>query len=365
VTDRTTLATEGISLEVLSLGGILSNLCIARNGREVRPLHRAAWVDRPETVPEGAPPHLRYLEGDFLCAPFGAPAKGSAAPPHGWTANGQWTLVAEDAAPDGAKTLRFKLGKTVEAASVEKRVSVRPGHPFVYQEHSFSRCAGEISLSHHAMVAAPGGMRLSFSPKKFGRTPEAPLDPPEKGTTFLLRYPQQFESLADVELADGTQADLRSYPAAKKHEDFLTLYDEEKTAFGWSAAVAQRDGFVFVGLKDAAVLSQTSLWMSNGGRTYAPWNGVHENVLGIEEGCSGYSAGSGGNLLPVRTALWLDRPGGLTVRYALGAIPLPEGFREVAAVEISANDLVLQDVGGARETLPFDVRFFDNNKVNQ
>ena len=46
---------------------------IERDGRRIAPLHRAPWVDRPEEVPAEVAPHLGLLQGDFFCAPFGAP----------------------------------------------------------------------------------------------------------------------------------------------------------------------------------------------------------------------------------------------------------------------------------------------------
>ena len=60
---------------------------------------------------------------------------------------------------------------------------------------------------------------------------------------------------------------------------------------GWSAAVAAADGFVFFAVKDAQMLCQTSLWMSNGGRFFAPWSSRHRAVLGIEEGTTFFGNG--------------------------------------------------------------------------
>ena len=59
---------------------------------------------------------------------------------------------------------------------------------------------------------------------------------------------------------------MRSYPFAEGHEDFLMLFDPADARIGWSAAVAAADGFVFFAVKDAQVLGQTAIWMSNGGR---------------------------------------------------------------------------------------------------
>ena len=65
----------------------------------------------------------------------------------------------------------------------------------------------------------------------------------------------------------------------------------------WRAA----DGFVFFAVKDAQILGQTALWMSNGGRYYAPWSSRHLAVLGIEEATAGISA-TGASCRPRPTA---------------------------------------------------------------
>ena len=69
-------------------------------------------------------------------------------------------------------------------------------------------------------------------------------------------------------------------------------------------------------LKDPRVLPQTVVWMSNGGRDYAPWNGRHRRAIGLEEICGYFHLGHAASLAdnPVAaagspTAVTLD-PGG-------------------------------------------------------
>jgi hypothetical protein len=355
------LAVEGISLSVEPRCGILADLVIERDGRRIAPLHRAPWVGQPGEVPADAAPHLAVLEGDFFCAPFGR-TDDPDIPAHGWPANGHWQLGGIDIGEDGAKTARLELAERVQGAAVSKEVTVRPGHPVVYQRHVLRGGAGRLPIAHHAMIRVPGGARLSFSPKDFGATPATPQEgDPERGRS-LLAYPQRFEALTDVGLADGTRRDLSRYPWAEGQEDFLTLFDPPDARIGWSAAVAKVDGFVFFAVKDASVLGQTSLWMSNGGRRYAPWSSRHKAVLGIEETCSHFGDGpmvSGGDndltRAGYRTAVVLG--GRVDVRYALGAIPLPEGWSEIAEIVLSDGELALVDVSGRREAVPFNRAF--------
>lgn len=357
------LSVDGISLAIEPRGGMLADLVIERDGQRIAPLHRAPWVGGPEAMPADAAPHLGVLQGDFFCAPFGQ-TDDPAVPAHGWPANGHWQLGGVDVGVDGARTGRFELVERVGGAAVTKEVTVRPGHPVVYQRHLLRGGSGRLPIAHHAMIRVPGGARLSFSAKDFGATPGTPLEADPALGRSLLAYPQRFETLSDVGMADGSRADLRSYPRFEAHEDFLTLFDPPDARVGWSVVVAATDGFVFFAVKDAAVLCQTSLWMSNGGRSYAPWSSRHAAVLGIEEMCAHFGDGPGvsgsENDLTregYRTSVALG--GRLDVRYALGAIPMPAGWSEVADVEIANGTLTLFDAAGGTASLPFDSGFLE------
>lgn len=357
------LAVEGISVGVTPLGGMLAGLEIERDGRRIAPLHRAPWVGQGEEMPAEAAPHLDVLEGDFFCAPFGRTDE-DGVPAHGWPANGDWRTLGTETAADGALTGRWELAQKVRGAGVVKEITLRPGHPVVYQRHTLSGGEGAVPVAHHAMIRVPGGARLSFSDKDFGATPTTPQESDPARGRSLLAYPQRFDGLDDVGLADGSRLDARGYPWAEGQEDFLTLFDPADAAIGWSAAVAAEDGFVFFALKDAGVLCQTSLWMSNGGRSYAPWSSRHRAVLGIEEATAHFGDGRLASAAPnalsaagYRTALPLG--GELVVRYALGAIPVPAGWREVAVIELDDGGLTLADVGGGTVRLRFDAGFFD------
>ncbi|MFO1142703.1 MAG: hypothetical protein U1E59_09975 [Amaricoccus sp.] len=449
------IAADGISVGVTNFCGMLEGLEIERGGRRIRPLHRAPWVGHSEELPEDPVPHHVVLEGDFFCAPFGQTDEPGVAA-HGWPANGTWRDLGTATAADGAVTMRLELEEKVSGATVTKEVTLRPGHPVVYQRHLLTGGSGAVPIAHHAMIHVPGGARLSFSTKDFGATPEMPQETdPARGVSILaataadgavtmrleleekvsgatvtkevtlrpghpvvyqrhlltggsapcrlrttrcdpcsrrrtsasakdfgatpeipqetdpargvsiLASPQRFGSLAEVALADGSKRDMRSYPWADGHEDFLSLIDPKDAVTGWSAAVAAADGFVFFAVKDARMLCQTSLWMSNGGRFFAPWSSRHKAVLGIEEGTTffgnGRLASAAENDLTrqgYRTAVPLG--GEVVVRYALGAIPVPEGWREVADVAIGDDGLTITDVGGGRETVGFHAGFLEN-----
>ena len=316
------LSVAGLSLAFQPVAGMFDDIAITWAGQTIRPFHRAPWIDTPADIPDDTPPHLRHLAGDFFCAPF-VVSDVEPAPSHGWPANGLWTHHASAAAPDGALTVEFDLDHTVLGASLRKRIVLRPGHPVVYQRHTFTGGSGALPIGHHVMIRAPGRARLSFSKKDFGATPTTPQEPDPARGRSILAHPQRFSDLSSVKLADGRTVDARSYPFAEGHEDFVSLFDPTDAKLGWSAALAAADGFLFFAVKDARVLCQTSLWFSNGGRSYAPWLSRHTAVLGLEETCAhfadGHRAAIAANELSAagyRTAVALDPAGETVVRYA-------------------------------------------------
>ena len=355
------LAVAGLTLTFNPRGGAIADLVIETGTGTVRPLHRAPWIDSGEVLPESTALVERQLAGDFFCAPFGASPDG---PIHGWTANGAWQRLPDTISDDGAHTAHYRLEQQVLGATVDKALTLCPGHPFVYQRHEFAGGSGHMPVSHHAMVRVPGGARLSFSPKAFGVTPASPLETDPARGRSVLAYPRRFSSLAALELADGGTVDARTYPFAERHEDMLVMAEEPGTAVAWSAALAADDGFLFFAIKDAATLPETMLWMSNGGRDYAPWSGRHTAVLGIEEAATScHETGtfkSTGEMSSHGLATGLNLEPGTTrsVVYGFGAIPVPAGWTEVADIRAAAETLTLVDIGGEEVVLPFLSRHF-------
>ena len=350
---------NGINVRFDPLCGVIDDVAIESNGVTLHPMHRAPWLAAGDSLPSHVAPIERKLAGDFFCAPFG---KSSAEMPiHGRGANGTWESDGQSVAGDGAVTARYGLREPIDGARLTKEITLRPGQPVVYQRHVFEGGAGHIPVAHHAMVRVPGGAALSFSPKAFGRTMNSALEPDPARGRSLLKYPQQIESLGRVALADGGFADASFYPFAQRHEDFIALVEREGGRIGWSAALAQKDGFLFFAVKDAMALPETLLWMSNGGRDYAPWSGRHTHVLGIEEAATSFHVNGervGGADLKRATGVQLGEGKTSVIRYAFGAIKAPEGWTRVADIQISNGAIALTDVGGGTEMIAFDSGFF-------
>jgi hypothetical protein len=367
ILDMITISADSARVEINPAGGHFDEVVFTVGGQELRPMHRAHWRTGenhggvPETLNENVPQTLRSLAGDFFCAPF-AKDDLTGGPEHGPVANGIWHEWRRSST-NYAKTLELLLDRTVLGAEVTKTITLRTGHPIIYQSHAFKNGSGSIPVAHHPMLRVDGGVRLSFSPKRFGATPSAAIETDPSRGRSLLAYPQVFTDLGEVRQADGGTVDLRSLPGPEGYEDFLLLVEAPRRTVGWSAILAPTQKYLFFILRDPRVLPVTMLWLSNGGRDYQPFNGRHRNVLGIEEGItffnSGYKASIADNALTeqgIPTALSLDPFGTTEVKLAFGAIPAPSGWSEVAEIEVWSDTLVLRDVSGAETRCPFDAQ---------
>jgi hypothetical protein len=355
-----TLEAAGIRVTLDLRVGHVRDLTIERDGRSVAPLHTAPWVDDPATTDdETISPSLRWLSGDFFCAPFGASdIEGNDA--HGWTANSPWRHVETVRLPDGTSA-RYRLEHAVLGATVDKTFTVRDHHPFLYEQHVFIGGEGALPVANHAMVRFPAGGRLSFSPKRWIETPSgAPEPDPQRGRSRLA-YPARSTDLTCLPMADGTMADLTRYPFAERHEDIALLIEAPENALGWATAQKSDTGELFLTLKNPADYPVTVLWFSNGGRDYAPWNSRHVGVLGIEEGRTtlyGHRASINPNALNavgVPTALTLAPAGRVELRNVIGGLPGGHGVG-VIGVEPEDGRLAIRFETG-RISVPFDAAF--------
>lgn len=355
--DGVTIEAEGIQVSVDLAVGHIAGLAIDARGRTLRPLHRAPWIGRPAAeLPPHLPEGVRRLSGDFLCAPFSR-SDVEDAPLHGWPANSAWDMVESAATGDGWRAL-FRLRRKVMGAVVEKLLVLRDGHPFLYQEHAFVGGAGAVSAAHHTMTEMEKGGRLAFSPKRLAATPEdAPEPDPARGRS-LLAYPARSHDPRSFPGADGAPFDLTRYLADGRHEDFVTLVEAEGNALGWTAVAREAEADLVLVLKNPAELPVTMLWISNGGRAYAPWNG-RRGVLGIEDGRAaiGHAASLGDNWLKregVATAFALG--GRVAFRQVIGALPL-EGSGLPQRIEAASDRLRISCAQGTVRDVPFDGRF--------
>lgn len=357
------IGAEGITVTVDRAAGHIRSLDIAPGGRLIRPLHTAPWVGDPAVIGDPAIPMvLKCLSGDFFCTPFGASDLDDG-PPHGWPANTSWSVPS--VARAGGRTIaRFALEHPVMGARLIKELTLRDGHPFLYVRHVFIGGSGAVPVASHAMTRFAGVGQLSFSPKSFAELPASPQESdPARGRSVFARGVRTAD-LSALPLADGTSVDLHRYPVAERHEDFVMLVEAPSAHLGWAAALRPDAGDIMLSLKNPRDFPVTFLWYSNHGRDYAPWNGRHGGVLGIEEGRSWLAEGHAASIAPnplsesgVPTALLLDPDGAVEVRHVLGGVPLPLGWSAIRSMVPADGTLRITGSDGNVVAHPFDIDF--------
>lgn len=348
------LKSDRVSVSFLPMGGFLDEAVFENR---FSPLHKAPWTD--EIPHDGIPFMLQNLRGDFFCAPFGASdVDPNEVRPHGATSNDLWEPI-ETTQGSG----HWKLSCPVMGAIVTKKIHLKNGHPTIYQEHIFEGGNGHIPIAHHLMLKANSSLKLSFSPYQFAATPPDPIENDPNLGKSIFKYNNSFESLHDVPMFDGNLKDVTQYPFENRHEDLLMVSSAFSKSPGWSAAVCEAENWVWFAVKNTSVLPSTTLWFSNGGRFYPPFNSRHLNVIGIEECCAyfhlGHKASIGSNpvsKLGIPTSISLNGQS-ISIPYAFGVVASPKGFAEVIDVEFLHDEIKLI---GKRDSIvvPFDTGFF-------
>lgn len=316
------------------------------------PLHVAPWRDEPKVQADpGIPLVNKRLAGDFLCMPFGRDDV-HGGPIHGPTANAPWELVEQD-----VSVARFAHSTGVFGAHVTKEV--RLVGPCLLQTHVVDGGAGEVTFAHHPMARMAEGGRLSFSPKRAALT-----DPMPQHEGANLWSINQLRGDLHLECDDGTQWDLRTYPAGHVVEDFCILAEARGAALGWTCLMRNLEDDMLIVIKDAAMLPATMLWISNGARDFSPWNSRHVGVLGIEDGRAlggeGLRAARADNRLTamgVPTTLALGARH--VIRHAMVSLPRPPGWCELVGITLDGGELQLHEAGGGTVVIPFPEGHFD------
>ncbi len=356
-----TITAPGVRLVLDLEVGHIRAFEIEIGGRTLKPLHTAPWVEDKAVIDDPEiPPSLKYLSGDFFCAPFStADVENILA--HGWPANAPWEVLDVEERGDRT-TARYVLTRPVMGARVTKEITLRGGHPFAYQRHTFDGGHGRISAASHGMTRFSGKGRLSFSKKAYADIPSlAQETDPTRGRS-LFKVPARFTDLSQLPLKDGRVVDMRNYPLADGHEDFLMLVEEKDSPLGWAAAVRTPESDIMLSLKNPADYPVTFLWFSNGGRYYAPWSSRHTGVLGIEEGRAWSAYGHKASIEPNELSesgvpTHVDLGGSVSLSHAVGGIPLPEGWTEVTGIVIGDGKLVITGDTGASVEYPYDPGF--------
>lgn len=347
-----------VSLQITRDGGMLAPVAFRLGDRVVSPYSLSPW--KPDEVDAELPVLLKNLRGDFFCLPFGPQENGL---PHGVTANCAWHLVSET-----ESSLTLGIDASDVAANVMKTISLRPGHTAIYCEHRISELEGDFSYGNHPILdlsALPeGAARVSVSPFRWGSVYPEVFSNPADGARQALKIAALFSDLREVPLDDGSTTDLTRYPARAGADDLVMMVSEDATPeqpFAWTAVVL--DGYVWFSLKNPADFPATLFWLSNGGRSAAPWESRHLGRLGIEDVCSYFCDSvdlSRKDLLhnlsvPTSRSFNKDEPVTLCNIQAVAAVP--EGFGMVASIVPSGEKaVIITDENGFTVTAAVDWR---------
>lgn len=329
------------------------------NGREI--FHTAHWVGTPLAA-EASSVVDAHLAGDFLAAPFGS-SDVVEDPPHGWTANSTWRLMSR-AENDDLARMKLVLERPVMGAQITKEIMLYADQPALYQRHEITGGSKEegagLTFAHHPMLRVSPGDLIASSPKRAALTSDAPLE-----AAHILAYPGRSTDVTQFPSRDGGRVDLSHYPHHTGHEDFVTLVEEDVDGLGWTAVSRARERDIVVFVKDSRVMPITMLWMSNGGRDYAPWDGRHDGVLGVEDGCAagaeGHRAALGDNAVAregVRTVLTLEEGRTHVLCHATVVLEQPEGWQGVEAISFEDHEMVVEGQNGEILRVPFETSHF-------
>ncbi|HVT90970.1 MAG TPA: hypothetical protein VHD56_19110 [Tepidisphaeraceae bacterium] len=352
-----------VSACLTETGGHLGPVRFRLGNRVVEPFSVAPWAE--ESI--DAVPMLQALRGDFFCFPFGgndASWKGENHPPHGEGANRKWK-VKMILQSKGNVLVQAIMSTKARPGRIVKTIILQAGRTVIYQEHQLSGYSGEMPVGHHPMLLfpdEPGSGLLSFSKFVHGQVYPGQFEKPESRGYQSLRRGATFRSLGRVPLLAGGLTDLSRYPARRGYEDLVLLCSDPSLPFAWSAVAFPKQRYAWFALRDPRVLRNTILWISNGGRHYAPWSGRHINVMGIEDTTSYFHEGIAPSIKPnslnrrrIPTTISLDPSKPTKIAHIMGVAPIPAGFDHVADIQQTSTGIVMRSRSGKRVACKLDL----------
>lgn len=278
-----TVAISGRSVrgEVQLLGAMAGPFSFDLGGRMVQPFAVAPWADDPAERLADLPPLLRRLRGEWPCVPFGGVNSPPGLPPdwdvvraptpewhrddHGFAAHHPWTV---DAQSETAVTLSIRYPEDHPVERLERGIACHPSEPHLdFSLMVVPRRDITMPLGLHPVFRLPeaaGTAVLDLSAET--RLWSFPVDV-EPGKSAALPD-QRGVPVSDLLGAAG-RLDITSLPLADDSEDLLVAAQT-----GGRISLRNDPQNYEVSLRwDSADLPLCSLWLSNRGRSFYPWNG--------------------------------------------------------------------------------------------
>ena len=340
---------DQVELAVTIRGGHMAPVTFYRTDPDpVQPYYISPWQGTGVRTGVAV---LDMLRGDFFCMPFGGgnAYRGEHHPVHGETAGSTWSLDSLDKSGD---VTELRLGLTTKArpGRITKRLSLVQGENVVYCRHEIAGSSGKMCLSHHATLAVPeepASLRVSVSP--FLQASVVPRETlANTGNEYYFLAPgARFKDLAHVPTIwkDSPWADCSTHPGPEGFMDLVAVFPRLQKTPAWTAVAAPGRGYLWFALRDAAVLPQTTIWMSNKGRHAAPWSG-RNRCLGVEDGCAYYTFGLASSAKAnelskagIATCLTLSPSLVTGINHIQGVVKIPKGFDRVKALTFARNEV--------------------------
>ena len=375
------LENELVSLAITKLGGHMAPVVFgAANERQIRPYYISPWqeenhADMPAEV-------LVPLRGDFFCLPFGGnatPYQNQKHPVHGETATSEWTFVDSEEVEPGCLRLRLVLDTLIRKGRVTKEVTLRAGHPVIYQRHCVEHFVGPTPVGHHAILAMPdeeGTFAISTSPFRLGMTNPGVFSDPATGEYQMLAEGKTFCDVREIPTVfrDPAVVDCSRLPLRRGFADLFAVVADADLLSGkpaWTAAVNTSENWVWFSLRDPKKLPMTAFWLENHGRHSFPWNGRNQ-CFGVEDVCSyfadGIAASAKANLLTeqgIPTSVDCVEDSLLDIRSIQAAVPVPATFDRVEHIDFGDECVRLISESGSTVEVNIDHSFVLGDESHQ
>ena len=336
------------------------------------PYYVSPWGADDLDVPADEP-CVKFLRGDFFCAPFGNPGKYGQDRNllHGEPSYARWHHDGSRS-ENGVTAFEFSMQTAHPRGTLTKRVFLVGGHTVIYLQHELAGYDSSFPAGHHATLAMPEqpeSVLVGLSPYRYGYTWPSPFgDPARHGSYYALAVGERFEDLGAVPLIfkNPVTGACNAFPTRRGYTDAAACVSEDRGEPAWVAATFTTQGFLWFALKNASDFPLTLLWMANHGRHASPWNG-RENCLGIEDIRAffgeGWHASVGPNFLSddgVPTAFTVTPQAPVTLNYIQGVAAIPPGFGRATRAVFEPGGVRFIDGKGAEARALVDHAFLSD-----
>ena len=281
---------KGGEIEIDSLGCKMLPT-FSFDGKNIKPLHEADWVNDTSDDFKSLPGILQNLKGEFPCVPFGinSPVEELAEEwqssysekpyivnePHGYCSNKNWELVSLESCEAEFK-INYPENDIINF--LKRKIKVNddePGKIYCTLQINVKKDC-ELPIGLHPMIKIPKDMnKIKIIPGSF---------------EFGLNYPglvlrektlgeigKEFLTLEKVKGFSGENIDISKPPFEGNFEDLFQLCGIDGTV----SIENYEENYKFNFDWNPRHFSSVLMWVSNKGRTEYPWNSNHV-TLGFE-----------------------------------------------------------------------------------